>query len=457
LAAGAVSYMVLAHYRGRPIHWIFKRTKENLDKLGNLKKNIPQYSPTIYLPSSYLKTLSTYAIMRNPFYRREIIRAFGNGHVALDHFPGVPKECLLQREKRPLVLIIPGFGTDSYSQYIYDCATELHQELGWDVTVFNQKGMGKLPFKGDDILGYWNVKDLEMALQHLAKEYDDIHLVGFSVGANLIQTYLTDVWDLSKESELHKKTLLKMKSENSDYNHISMKQLLEKYKLKTDRPFFRDVEDTSIISKICSSVCVSPIYHFQTTCNLISSKPWVNPVLNGKFFSYLDYNLQFDEFKSALSKANIDPADLKKIKSFTQLNQAIIQGAMNENDPQRAFDQISPWAHLKNMRTKMLCISSLDDPIVDNYHLPIEGALSNENLWIALVTSGGHISYSHGIKNDNWSVLVAVEYLRQMQELRKPGSSGPYPAYPEVHTAGKLRPPTKDTAEYFRKIANLWK
>lgn len=48
---------------------------------------------------------------------------------------------------RRLVLIIPGFGTDSSYSYLYETVESIHNKLGWDVCVFNQNGVGKAEFK----------------------------------------------------------------------------------------------------------------------------------------------------------------------------------------------------------------------------------------------------------------------------------------------------------------------
>lgn len=91
------------------------------------------------------------------------------------------------------------------------------------------------------------------------------------------------------------------------------------------RCYLRDVDDTEILSKIRSTVCISPIYHFQTSCKLISSKAWLNPVLSMKFFNYIEYNSNFDDFNAAIKEAGINVQTLKKEKkTFHDLNQAII-------------------------------------------------------------------------------------------------------------------------------------
>ncbi len=182
-------------------------------------------------------------------------------------------------------------------------------------------------------------------LHHLGQKYEDIHLFGFSVGANLIQNYLTDLWELRREKEAE-----------TGGNPLS----------SSKRPYFRDIEHHDMESKIASAVCISPIYHFQTSCKLISSKPWINPVLCQKFFSYLEYNLAFEEFRTALDTHKIIPSDLRKAKkNFLELNQAIIQAVLKEEDGNKAFDLVSPSVDLQNIKTKMLCISSLDDIIVE--------------------------------------------------------------------------------------------
>lgn len=420
---------------------MFKRTLRNLELVKTLKKGVPDYSPTIYLPSGYLKTLSNFQIAENPEYFREIIEVTFGGQVALDHYrPKLlnskksepnsaellvknlseklnislspqehPKQDANEQsahhtedhepdtdansQRPPLILIIPGFGTDSTHDYIYKAVKLLatSPEQKFDVCVFNQKGMGNVPFKGTDLLGYWNACDLEAVLIHLSKTYSDIHLLGFSVGANLLQTFLTDLWDKQRETQ------------NPDI--FSPKW----------RPYTRNVQHTELLSRIVSSACVSPIYNFEATCQNISSKAWLNPVLNSKYYSIIDKNIQFDEFKHALDHNRFDLQELKKLKTFRELNGYLIRKGLRMHDVDVALEAISPWQNLAQVNTPVLCISALDDVLVDNYHLPVESAFLNEHFLLVLVGSGGHISYSHGWTNENWSVICAQKYFQEMQ------------------------------------------
>lgn len=315
-----------------------------------------------------MKTLSNFALVSKPSYRREVIGADRGGQVALDFYePTIhppagekgakqpakhsapPVRADRGEKKRPLVVIVPGFGTDSHYQYIYGAAMSVYNTLGWDVCVFNQKGMGRVPFTGSDLLGYWSSKDLEYVLTHLAKDHSDIHLLGFSVGANLIQNFLTDLWDCRREQ-----TALSQAAAQGLTSPIF-----------TPRPYTRDVTNTALLDSIVSTVSISPIYHFQTTCNIISAKAWINPVLNLKLFNCIEANLPYEDFKRAMKEHDLSLEGLKKLKTFTELNQTVIQACLREPDPQKAFDLISPWQHLDQVHTKMLCISSLDDIIVE--------------------------------------------------------------------------------------------
>lgn len=425
---------------------MFKRTLKNLELVKTLKKGVPDYSPTIYLPSGYLKTLSNFQIAENPDYFREIIEVTYGGQVALDHYrPKIlrlPKpesntaEMLMKNlseklkinisqqsavkspendhsgfhttedhepdtdsnsQKPPLILIVPGFGTDSTHDYIYKAVKLLASspEQKFDVCVFNQKGMGNVPFTGTDLLGYWNTRDLEAVLLHLSKTYSDIHLLGFSVGANLLQTFLTDMWDKKRETE------------NPDI--FSPKW----------RPYTRNVERIELLDRIVSSACVSPIYNFEATCQNISSKAWLNTVLNSKYYSIIDKNIQYAQFKEALEVNRFDLLELKKLKTFRELNGYLIRKGLRMHDVDVALEAISPWQNLSQVHTPVMCISALDDVLVDNYHLPVESAFLNEHFLLVLVGSGGHISYSHGWTNENWSVLCAQKYFQEIQHRNR--------------------------------------
>jgi predicted alpha/beta-fold hydrolase len=445
LVAGAIGAgaLIYAYYRGRNVEYMFKRTLRNLELVKTLKKGIPDYSPTLYLPSGYLKTLSNFQIAESPDYYREIIPVSYGGQVALDHYrPRKSKSSIsdprstdalikslsdklnirlqdrskeeqsqqkeVQVEQRlgdsdsespkpPLILVIPGFGTDSTHDYIYKAVQVLASDKvqKFDVCVFNQKGMGNIPFKGTDLLGYWNVIDLEAVLTHLSKSYSNIHLLGFSVGANLLQTFLSDMWDKKRETE------------NPEI--FSPKW----------RPYTRKVENIQLLNHIVSSACISPIYNFDATCRNISTKAWLNPVLNSKYFAIIEKNIQYEEFKAALKQNQFDLDEIKKLKTFRELNGYLIRKGLRMHDVDEALEVISPWQNLANVQTPIMCISSLDDILVDNNYLPVETTFSNEHFLLLVVASGGHISYSHGWTNENWSVVCAQKYFEETHNKKQ--------------------------------------
>jgi predicted alpha/beta-fold hydrolase len=63
----------------------------------------------------------------------------------------------------------------------------------------------------------------------------------------------------------------------------------------------------------------------------------------------------------------------------------------------------------------MLCLNSLDDPIIDNENaIPFEEVKRNPNLILATTQYGGHCAWSDGPIPDSstsWLTRVVFEYL----------------------------------------------
>lgn len=197
------------------------------------------------------------------------------------------------------------------------------------------------------MLGYFNIVDLEIVIQEMRKEYDEIHLLGYSVGANLIQNYLTELWNLKNAEE-------DLKANPNSSSPPALNPL-----------YCKEISDLSLSCVIKSAVCISPIYHFKTTADIISSKPWINVVLNTKFMNYMKANIQYPDFKAAMESVDIKRAELEKQLTFTDLNGFILKKVFAEEDQSKAFEMASPVFDLKHVKTPILCISSLDDIIVE--------------------------------------------------------------------------------------------
>lgn len=151
-------------------------------------------------------------------------------------------------EKRTKKVAILLHGLEGNAQRVYMKGQgKVLVKNGWDVAAMNHRGCS-----GEDNLLYESYNsgrtyDLDALIHFILKKdkYDEISLIGFSLGGNLVLKYLGEHQNLPKEikkgiaisSPLHLKGSLEAlnKPENALYNQVFVRDLRKKYKRKMSR------------------------------------------------------------------------------------------------------------------------------------------------------------------------------------------------------------------------------
>ncbi len=92
---------------------------------------------------------------------------------------------------RRIVVALHGLEGDSTRSYILGMVKALNRR-GWDVAALNFRGCGGAPNRVERMYHSGETKDLQTVISHIeeSREYDEIALVGFSLGGNVILKYL---------------------------------------------------------------------------------------------------------------------------------------------------------------------------------------------------------------------------------------------------------------------------
>jgi hypothetical protein len=170
---------------------------------------------------------------------------------------------------KKVVILLHGLEGNAQRVYIKGQAKIL-AENGWDVAAMNHRGCS-----GEDNLLYLSynsgrTNDLEEVIAHILQKniYNDISLIGFSLGGNLVLKYLGERDSLPKElkkgvavsSPLHLKGSLDAlnKPENWIYNNTFVRDLRKKYKRKM--PLFPQKMNIATYNKIHTLLDFDTIY-----------------------------------------------------------------------------------------------------------------------------------------------------------------------------------------------------
>lgn len=88
-----------------------------------------------------------------------------------------------------VALVAPGLSGGSHSQPTRGMVRALHEE-GWDVAVWVYRDTGKVPTSVRRTYSGYGLDDLSVAVDRLKGNYDQIALVGLSLGGNLVVQYV---------------------------------------------------------------------------------------------------------------------------------------------------------------------------------------------------------------------------------------------------------------------------
>ncbi len=228
---------------------------------------------------------------------------------------------------------------------------------GWDVAAMNHRGCS-----GEDNLLYESYNsgrtyDLESLIEFILKkgQYDEISLIGFSLGGNLVLKYLGECETLPKEikkgiaisAPLNLKGSLEAlnKPENLLYNRVFVNDLRKKYKRKMPR--------------------------FPDKMNL-------------------------ETFKN-----------IKTLLDFDNLYTAPAHGF---NDAFDYYEKSSSIQFIENIKIPVLILSAKNDSFLSEECYPISLASQLKNVYLEIPKYGGHVGF-HKTNKEQYSELRAVDFL----------------------------------------------
>jgi len=228
---------------------------------------------------------------------------------------------------------------------------------GWDVAAMNHRGCS-----GEDNLLYESYNsgrtfDLESLIEFILNkgQYDEISLIGFSLGGNLVLKYLGEREILPKEikkgiaisAPLNLKGSLQAlnKPENILYNKVFVSDLRKKYKRKMP--------------------------HFPEKMNL-------------EIYQNIKTLIDFDNLYTA--------------------------PAHGFNDAFDYYEKSSSIQFIENIKIPVLILSAKNDSFLSKECYPISLASKLKNVYLETPNYGGHVGF-HKTNKEQYSELRAVEFL----------------------------------------------
>jgi predicted alpha/beta-fold hydrolase len=256
-----------------------------------------------------------------------------------------------------LVIITHGLEGNSSNVSVQGMAGAFHR-AGWDTLAWNLRGCSDEPSR---LLrtyhsGAW--EDLQCLIEHASAGYQNIVLVGFSIGGNLTLKYLGD-------------------------------------------------QGAAIHPSIKGAVA------FSVPCDLASSARILESRINSIYMNHFlrDLRRKIRE-KAATFPERISTEGLDRIRTFREFDgtyTAPLNGFLSAED---YWAKASSKPSLPGIAVPTLLINALNDPFLGPECFPREEAVANPHLSLELPASGGHLGFITFAK-EYWSETRAVEFCEE--------------------------------------------
>jgi predicted alpha/beta-fold hydrolase len=310
----------------------------------------PEYRPNRFLRNGHLATFYPYlfrALDKLPF-KRHRINTPDDDFLDLD---------FLQQGAKQAVFLCHGLEGDTSSQYIKGMSTFFFKK-GFDVIAINYRGCSGEMNKKARAYHSGATDDLRIALQQSIRGYENVHLIGFSLGGNLVLKYagenpeqlennIRTITGISVPCDLSKAARVLEKAENKLYTLRFLVSLKRKLKEKA-------------------------IY----------------------FPSEIDMGLW---------------KYVKTLRDFDNYYTGPIHGFKDAED---YYAQSSCLQFLQNINIPSLILNAKDDPFLHPSSFPVEIAKNSNTIYLHETTYGGHVGFYNKSHENYYSELKSWEFIQ---------------------------------------------
>lgn len=260
---------------------------------------------------------------------------------------------------RKLVILTHGLEGHGKQAYILGMAKEFLKE-GYDILSWSLRGCSKDFNRRNSFYHGGAIYDLQDVIVHANRydDYDKIHLVGFSLGGNIVLRYLG----------------------NTEFQ---------------------------IPKEIGASAGVS------VPCDLKSSTINLDKGFN-KIYSTFFLQKLLKRIEDKAARLNIlYPFDVTKIKTLDYFNDQVTAKVNGFQDGEDYYKKASSIYYLKNIKVKTLILNAKDDPFLDKNCYPKREVHENPNITLDMPSFGGHVGFYQVDKENYYSEQKCVEFITQ--------------------------------------------
>lgn len=287
-----------------------------------------------------------------PNYKRSIIRTLDDDFVMIDR---------LAKGFDDLVVICHGLEGSSFSNYIKSLAPTLHKH-GYDVLCINFRSCGGVINRRLQMYHSGDTSDLHMVLKYHQDAYKSIHLIGFSLGGNVVLKYLGQ-------------------------------------------------EPEKVHHKVRNGVAVSVPVDLASSAERLTR--WDNVLYSKMFLKSLKEKVK-TKFKQYPEKVDVDKlSKVKNVLDFDEYYTGPIHGFEGAQD---YYNQSNALQFLDQIQHNTLLINAKDDPFLTPSCYPEDIARNSEHFHLLMTEYGGHVGFMQ--KNDlPFHEKVILNFIRDKAKL----------------------------------------
>lgn len=281
-----------------------------------------------------------------PFIRERLITE-DQDFIDVDHY---------SQNSKKVIFLFHGLEGSTASQYIQGTSRTFHDH-GYDIIAMNYRGCsGK---DNNHLYSYHsgNTPDIHFVIEEYKEKYEQIALVGFSLGGNKILKYASDgVFDLSP-------------------------------KIKVVCGVSAPVDLHTCSLKICT---------------------WQNYFYERRFLSTL---LAKAKLKSLKYSGQLEPIIFDKIKNLYDFDDYFTAPVHGFKDAADYYAQCNALQFLKNVSLPTLLLNAQDDPFLSKSCFPYNIADQNPSFFLEAPKYGGHCGFYTKGKSYYWDELEILSFV----------------------------------------------
>lgn len=312
------------------------------------------YVPPILFKNPHLQTVYP-ALFRQIFgvhYKRERITTPDDDFLDLDGS--------FVSSKR-LAILTHGLEGHSRHSYMLGMVKALNRQ-GISALSWNLRGCSGEPNRKKHFYHMGLSDDLETVIEHVKDKFDEIYLIGFSLGANLTLKYLGQCAE-----------------------HVP--------------------------SNIRSAITFSAPIDLKACAGQVTARQ--NRLYFRKFMRTIEQKISA---KSIYLNLPTSVAQIKKIASFRELDDIFTAPLFGFENAEELWADASSLKYLDKIRVPTLLITAADDPLLGPGCHPIEIAKKSDCFYFEMPKYGGHVGFvSFNRQNEYWSETRALEFIKMFR------------------------------------------